>query len=193
MSTVKLYLKFCRVNGKAQVGTVTEKSGLCHEMFVRHDFGMLSSGKSEVFLHSWWNLTYNTQLWHVNPNSRNSVLFLSQIMGSFDWLLAIAPCTISFNSFSLQNTNQTQPLAPELCILVQVFTVHNLLLILISNDQSSQILAPRFSHPKRAALFDPSESWLEKKTVVVVGSSKKSVLFSALEKITLFITSCSFL
>lgn len=100
-------------------------------------------------------------------------------MDSFERLLPIASWAISCNNFSLQNTNQTQVLAPELNILVQVFTVHNYLLIPISKDQAPQILAPRFSHPQRTVLFNPSESWLEKVTVVVVGSSNKAVLLSA--------------
>lgn len=82
-------------------------------------------------------------------------------MDSFEWLLAIASWAISCNSFFLQNTNQTKALAPELNILVQIFTVHKLLLIPTSRDQASQVLAPRFSYPQRAVLPDPSESWLQ--------------------------------
>ena len=94
-------------------------------------------------------------------------------MDSFEQLLAIASRVISCYSFSLQNTNQTQTLAPELNILVQIFTVHNLLLIPINKDQVSQVLTHRFSYPPRTVLFDPqTESWLEKKTVDAVGSSK---------------------
>lgn len=73
-------------------------------------------------------------------------------MDSFEWLLVIILWVITHNSFSLQNTNQTQVLTPELNILVQIFTVCNLVLIPNSEDQTSQDADPGFSYPQRTVL-----------------------------------------
>lgn len=121
--------------------------------------------------------------------NRNCV-FIS-FMVNFECLLAIASWAISCNSFSPYDRNQGKTLAPELNILVRVSTTHKLSLSPISKDQVFQVLVPGVSYPRRIALVDPSESLLEKMTVVVMLKKNSSIQHQ--KKISLLITNNSFL
>lgn len=158
--SVQLYLKIHTVNGYILVDLRQELEHLHHGAIVRHAFLTLSSVKVGSFPAQLKKVEIvSTELNnHLNPTNRNRVLLFSQIMNSFEWLLVIVSQAIKCNRFSLQNTNHTQALAPEPSILFQIFTVYNLLLILISREQESQILVHRCSYPQRSVLFNPSES-----------------------------------